>query len=168
MGGGGGVFNVAPEAVSKVKVPIVCLEHGKDDPNDHIPYEIRPIESFTSDVRVQELLKMLGTGKIDQRAAQAAAWHFTNNMSWNELAAKKLNHVGQSYFTKAEMQTAMALADRSEQLAKGHVPDEAPAKASPSDTDSKMSPGDAADKSSHDSSSPSDAMNSGDRATSQP
>ena len=66
------------------------------------------------------------------------------------------------------MQTAMALADRSEQLAKGHVPDEAPAKASPSDTDSKMSPGDAADKSSHDSSSPSDAMNSGDRATSQP
>lgn len=148
-GGGGGVFNVAPEAVSKVKVPIVCLEHGKDDPNDHIPYEIRPIESFTTDARVQELLKLLGTGQIDQRAAQAATWHFTNKMSWNDLAAKKLNHVGQPYFTKTEMQAAMALAARSEQLAKGHLPNEAAEK--------PMSPGDAADM-----------VSPGDRPTSQP
>ncbi len=135
-GGGGGVFNVAPEAVSKVKVPIVCLEHGKDDPNDHIPYEIRPIESFTSDARVQELLKMLGNGEIDQRAAQAATWHFTNNMSWNDLAAKKLNHVGrETYFTKDQMQAAVAIAARSEQLAKGHLPeDAAPKTTSPSDS----------------------------------
>ena len=32
-GGGGGAFNIAPEAVSKLKVPIVCLEHGKQDPS---------------------------------------------------------------------------------------------------------------------------------------
>ncbi len=135
-GGGGGVFSVAPEAVSKVKLPIVCLEHGKDDPNDHIPYEIRPIESFTTDARVQELLKMLGNGEIDQRAAQAAAWHFTNKMSWNDLAAKKLNHVGREpYFTKDQMQAAVAIAARSEQLAKGHLPeDAAPKTTSPSDS----------------------------------
>lgn len=136
-GGGGGVFSVAPEAVSKVKVPIVCLEHGKEDPNERVPYEIRPIDSFTKDARVQELLKMLGSGEIDQRAAQAAAWHFTNNMSWNDLAAKKLNHMGKPYFTKSELEAATALAARSEQLAKGHLPDEA--------ADKPMSPGDASD-----------------------
>ncbi len=73
IGGGGGVFSVAPEAMGKVKVPIVCLEHGKDDPNDHIPYEIRPIESYTSDARVQELLKMLGSGR--NRPARGAGCH---------------------------------------------------------------------------------------------
>ncbi len=57
-------------------------------------------------------------------------------MSWNELAAKKLNHVGnQPYFTKEQMQAAMVVAARSEELAKGHFPEDKAAKpAAPSDT----------------------------------
>ena len=90
FGGGGGGFNIAPEAVAKIKLPIVCLEHGKKDPASTVPYEIHPVESFTQDDRVKEVLTMLGDGNLDQRAAQAAAWHFSNGMSWDELASKKI------------------------------------------------------------------------------
>ena len=59
MGGGmGGMFNVAPERVRKFKVGTVCLEHGKKDPNPRVPYELRPIESFTSNTKVHELCAM--------------------------------------------------------------------------------------------------------------
>jgi hypothetical protein len=126
FGGGGGGFNIAPESVGKVKVPLVCLEHGKDEPNSRVPYEIRPTSSYTKDGRIEELLSMLGEGNLDQKAAQAAAWHFANNMSWDELNAKKIHHLGgrgdEKYFTAAEMQGAMRIAAESERLAAMHPP----------------------------------------------
>jgi hypothetical protein len=119
---GGGGFNLAPEATGKLKATTVCLEHGKDDPNPHIPYEIRPVSAFTSDARVQQILTMLGKGELDQQAAQAAAWHFTDNMSWNELAAKKRHHLGgrpdEPYFSPGQLQMAMQIATHAEELAK--------------------------------------------------
>ena len=118
---GGGGFNLAPEASGKLKVTTVCLEHGKEDPNPHIPYEIRSVESFTDDPRVKQLLTMLGNGNLDQHAAQAAAWHFTDHMSWNELAAKKSHHLGrpdEPYFSPGELQMAMQIATQAEQSAK--------------------------------------------------
>jgi hypothetical protein len=121
---GGGGFSLAPEASGKLKVVTVCLEYGKDDPNPHIPYEIRPVDSFTEDGRVKEVLMMLGSGNLDQRAAQAAAWHFTNGMSWAELAAKKLHHLGrpdEPYFSQGELQAAMQIVTQAEELAK-HLP----------------------------------------------
>jgi hypothetical protein len=118
---GGGGFNLAPEASGKLKVSIVCLEHGKEDPNAHIPYEIRPLDSFTDDGRVKEVLMMLGSGNVDQQAAQAAAWHFANGLSWSELAAKTSHHLGrpdEAYFSPGELKTAMQIATQAEQLAK--------------------------------------------------
>jgi hypothetical protein len=123
FGGGGGGFNIAPEAVAKIKLPIVCLEHGKKDPAATVPYEIRPVESFTQDDRVKEVLTMLGDGNLDQRAAQAAAWHFSNGMSWEELAGKKIHHLqgaDEPYFSRAELQLALQVANRAEILAKDH------------------------------------------------
>jgi hypothetical protein len=123
FGGGGGGFNIAPEAAAKIKLPIVCLEHGKKDPASTIPYEIRPVESFTQDDRVKEVLTMLGDGNLDQRAAQAAAWHFSNGMSWDELANKKIHHLqgaDEPYFSRVELQLALQVAARAEMLAKDH------------------------------------------------
>jgi len=123
FGGGGGGFNIAPEAVAKIKLPIVCLEHGKKDPAATVPYEIRPVESFTQDDRVKEVLTMLGNGNLDQRAAQAAAWHFSNGMSWEELAGKRIRHLqgaDEPYFSRAEIQLALQIANRAEMLAKDH------------------------------------------------
>lgn len=124
-GFGGGGFNIAPEAIGKVKLDVVCLEHGKKDPNARIPYEIKPIEDFTSDARVQEVLVMLGEGKLPQRAAQAAAWHYTNDMSWEELAAKQIKHIGkpgEPYFSRQDLQAAVQIAAEAQRLADARPP----------------------------------------------
>jgi hypothetical protein len=114
MGGGGmmggGMFNVAPEKVGQLKAPMVCLEHGKAEPRASIPYAIKPIESFTDKTGVRELCELLGQGQIDQRVAQAAAWHLSSGMSWEQLASKRLrfaNGVSQPYFAPQEIQAAM-------------------------------------------------------------
>lgn len=88
MGMGGGVFNVAPKATSKLKVATVCLEHGKPDPNPRIKYELKPIRSFTTNQQVIEVCRMLGRREIDQVSAQATAWHLANGLSWRQLARK--------------------------------------------------------------------------------
>ena len=79
MGMGGGMFNIPAEKVAKFKVDTVCLEHGKKDPRPAVPYKIVPIASFTDKPEVQELCKMLGEGKIDQRRAgcrvASGQWH---------------------------------------------------------------------------------------------
>lgn len=125
MGGGGGFFNVPPEKVGKFDVTTVCLEHGKGEPRAAIPYEIKPLESFTTKPGVRELCELLGGGQVNQRAAQVAAWHLNNGMSWQELAAKRLRHANgtsQPYFTAEEMQggmkivaTAVSLAEQRQQ-----------------------------------------------------
>ncbi|UUO06693.1 hypothetical protein M4951_25540 [Blastopirellula sp. J2-11] len=109
-GGGGGFFNLMPEKTQKVKYDGVCLDHGLEDPNPKIPYEVVPIEQYTSKPGVGTLLHMLGSGKIDQRVAQATAWHLNNDMSWEELAAKSIKHLDgrvEPYFSRKEIVTAM-------------------------------------------------------------
>ena len=106
QGGGGGFFNVAPEKVGQIRVEIVCLEHGKADPRPAVPYELKPISAFTSDTKVHELCKLLGQGEYSQRAAQVAAWHLADGMSFDELASKeirRLNGEHYPYFNREEM-----------------------------------------------------------------
>ena len=123
MGGGGmggGMFNVAPEVVADFKVPTVCLEHGKDEPKAKIPYEIKPITALTDRADVKELCAMVGSGKINQRAAQVAAWHLNNNMSRQELADKQLRHANGTrspYFSPQEIQAGMQIAAMAKKLA---------------------------------------------------
>jgi len=113
QGGGGGFFNIGPDRVVKIKVPTVCLEHGKPEPNPRIPYRLQPIESYTDQGDVIELCKMLGRGEIKQTSAQAAAWHLTDGLSWAELAHKvKLRHLNgatQMYFTPSELAQAQRI-----------------------------------------------------------
>jgi hypothetical protein len=123
MGGGGmgGMFNVPPERVAEInKVPTVCLDHGKGEPRPKMKYEIRPIEEVTDKPAVAELCRMLGTGTVNQRAAQVATWHLNNDMSWEQLAAKKLRFADGSsrpYFTPAEVQAGMQLVAQAQNLA---------------------------------------------------
>ena len=93
-GGGGGFFNLPPDSTKKIKLATVCLEHGKQDPNPRLAYDLVPIEQVTHDGQVIELCAMLGRGEIDQVSAQAAAWHLANGLSWLELANKvKVRHL---------------------------------------------------------------------------
>ncbi len=120
-GGFGGAFNIAPEKVGKLKVACVCLEHGKKDPNPRVPYTMKPIDQYTKDLKVQVVLQLLSSGKINQRIAQAAAWHFANGMSWQQLASKKIDRIGrpdEPYFRPAELRAALQVAALTERVAK--------------------------------------------------
>ncbi|MCO6455277.1 MAG: hypothetical protein J5I93_08245, partial [Pirellulaceae bacterium] len=125
FGGGGGVFNIGPEKVGKVKVVTVCLEHGKDEPNPRMKYELKPIESFTDNGVVISLCKLVGTGRVDQQSAQAAAWHLANGMSWQELAEKigkkHLNGTVEPYFNSAQLAFGMRLVVEARQMAQAEA-----------------------------------------------
>lgn len=113
MGGGGGFFNVAAERVGSFKVQCVCLEHGKPEPRAKMKYKLVPIETVTTNPGVRELCANLGKGNLNQRAAQAAAWHLANEMSWDELADKQIRRANGSrypYFSEAELKDGFSAA----------------------------------------------------------
>jgi hypothetical protein len=121
-GGGGGNFRVEPTRMKKVKVTMVCLEHGKPDPNPKMAYKIVPIEEFTADDKIRILCEALADGQVAQNTAQAAAWHIMDGMSWQELAAK--NRVESKYtgtvkwFTPIELRSAVAVVSEVTRIAK--------------------------------------------------
>jgi hypothetical protein len=113
-GGGqqGGFFNIPAERVGEVRVAGVCLEHGKEEPRPAIKYELKPVEAFSKDPVLYQMLKLFGEKKINQRVAQAAAWHISSKMSWEELAAKQIKRLAgppQPYFSEQELRAAFQL-----------------------------------------------------------
>jgi hypothetical protein len=89
MGGmGGGMFRVEPDQPRKMKVATVCLEHGKKDPTPRVKYKLIRLEEFSNDPRVGEVCRQLGYNRVNQNLAQAVAWHYTNGLTWQELANK--------------------------------------------------------------------------------
>jgi len=112
MGGGvapGGAFSVPPEKTRVVRVATVCLEYGKHDPMPRIPYRMQALDSFSTDPKLAAVLEALGRGAISQKVAQAAAWHLSSGLSWEQLAAEKIDHVGvpdEAYFHPAELRAA--------------------------------------------------------------
>ena len=128
--GMGGFFNVGPDRVGKIKVQTVCLEHGKEDPNPRVPYELRPITSFTQKAELIEMCKMLGRGEIDQVSAQAAAWHLSDGLTWDQLAQKvKIRHLnGQTemYFSPSQLQQAMQAVRTATERTRDETPETVP------------------------------------------
>ncbi len=92
--GGGGFFSVPPETIVRVPYETVCLAHGKPDPNSKMRYKPIPVDEFSKDPVLAEILTMVPTGKVDRQVLQAAAWHLTDKMSWEQLADKRLGRLG--------------------------------------------------------------------------
>jgi hypothetical protein len=90
--GGPGIFNVPAGKTIKTRVPCVCLEHGKPNPKPRVRYEILPLENVNDRPEMAELLAALGSGRYSQRVVQAATWHLTNDMTWEQLDAKRIKH----------------------------------------------------------------------------
>lgn len=84
--GGGGFFSIPPEKIVRLPVTSVCLEHGKPHPSPRMEYLLFPVSHVSKDPVLTEVLNLVSTGKINQKAAQAAAWHLANKKSWQELA----------------------------------------------------------------------------------
>lgn len=112
-------FNIPPERVAMIKGVTVCLEHGKPDPRPRHAYAIRPIDQVSEEPAIAQLCAMLGRGDVDQRAAQVAAWHLNNGMSFEELA--RLWHrtlAGKRpMFTRAELERGREVVEEAIELA---------------------------------------------------
>jgi len=116
MGGGGmggmpagGAFSIPAEKTKVVKVTTVCLEHGKKEPSSRMAYKLVPLDSFSTDPALRGLLEGLARGEMTQKVAQAATWHVANGLSWQELAAKKIDRLGRpddAWFTQTELTLA--------------------------------------------------------------
>ncbi len=112
-GGAGGFFSVPAERVVSLPFNSVCLEHGKPEPTSSSRYKLVPVAQVSQDPVLYELLTVVGTGKVDSQAAQAAAWHLTDDMSFQQLASKSVTHLGGQpptpYFSMAQLQGAQQL-----------------------------------------------------------
>lgn len=123
-GGGGGFFSIPPERVAQVPYRSVCLNYGKPDPSPRMTYKPVRLEEYTDDKVLRETLRIFGTGRMDQIAAQAAAWHLTDKLSWDRLASLKEYTLPGVYtsqvptFSTVQLQTAQQLVDVAAQRAR--------------------------------------------------
>lgn len=118
---GGPVFSVPPGKVARVLVRSVCLEHGRPTPASRMEYRIFPVERFSKDPALFELLTGVADGKHSQKVAQAAAWHLASDKSWKQLTAMKFRRLGGlpdiPEFTQNQLAAAKKLAEKSQMLA---------------------------------------------------
>jgi hypothetical protein len=110
-GGGQGFFSIPPEKTVRLPYGSVCLNHGKPEPNPRTAMQMIPVESYTNDSVLAELINMVGTGRLNHQSAQAAVWTRTDHMSWADLARKFIVSAGQKrpYFRSAHLQQADVL-----------------------------------------------------------
>lgn len=111
MGGaGGGAFSIPAERSRVFRVSTVCLEYGKHEPTSRMSYKLGRADSFSSDPKLAAVLESLGRGELSQKVAQAAAWHISSGVTWEKLAAEKIDHAGgvpdEPYFSQAELVAA--------------------------------------------------------------
>lgn len=118
---GGPVFSVLPGKIVRIPVKTVCLEHGRPTPASRMEYRIFPVERFSEDPALFELLAKVASGKTPQKVVQAAAWHMASNKSWKQLAAMKFRRLGGlpdiPEFTQNQLSSARKLAEKSQMLA---------------------------------------------------
>lgn len=95
-GGGFGAFSIPPETIARLPYTSVCLEYGKAEPRPRAKYELHKLEDVVEDETLRELIILVGTGKLHPEAAQAAAWHLSDKMTWGQLASLKKGVAGPS------------------------------------------------------------------------
>jgi hypothetical protein len=117
----GPIFSVPPGKVVRIPVKTVCLEHGRPTPASRMKYRIFPVERFSKDPALFELLTTVAHRKTSQKIAQAAAWHMASDKSWKQLAGIKFRRLGGlpdiPEFTHSELASARKLTEKSQALA---------------------------------------------------
>jgi hypothetical protein len=90
---GPGIFSVPSDSTVKIPLTTVCLSHGKPDPRPRVKYRLVKLEDFSDDPVLHETLTLFAAGNVDIETAQAAAWHLTDKMSWEELRHKQIERM---------------------------------------------------------------------------
>jgi hypothetical protein len=122
-GGGRGGFSIPPEKTVRVDVPLLCMDHGLREPSSSKPYAIVPIENVIKDPAVIEVIAAYANGDLPTGAAQAAIWNMNSEVSFQELSQKQTGTarsiVREPYFSRDEIQTAMAIVSEARELTAG-------------------------------------------------
>jgi hypothetical protein len=98
----------------------VCLEHGKVNPTSSMTYKLVRPSDYSDKPELAELCKQVGSGRLEQGAAQAAAWSISSGMSWQELANEMYDHIGEPdepYFTPTQLRSAQGIVSHVKVLA---------------------------------------------------
>lgn len=115
--GGGGPFSLPPERTRTLRVPTVCLEHGKREPSPRVPYKMTALDTCSEDPRLQDVMTALASGAISQKVAQAAAWHLSSGRTWEQLAGEMISMAGGdpdvAFFSQAELAAARRFVEES-------------------------------------------------------
>ncbi len=116
-------------ARQRLKLPItsVCLEYGRPTPNSKMNYRIMSVEQFARRNPVlRELIPLFVQTRINQRIAQAAAWHVSNKLSWRDLSRLQNPIVvglpGGPIFKAEDLNVAKELVDRATERAAKRKP----------------------------------------------
>ncbi len=78
----------------------VCLEFNKKDPKPSMKYEIKPLDQVTTDPAIREICKMLANDEISQKVGQAATWHRTDSLSWEQLLVHDKVRLSNGYYER--------------------------------------------------------------------
>ena len=110
---GQGFFSIPAEQVVSLNFNSVCLEYGKPEPGPSSKYTLAPVTKVSRDPVLYQLLTVVGSGKVDTKAAQAAAWHQANKMSFQQLSEKMNTPLGAltqtTEFTRSQIHAAEEL-----------------------------------------------------------
>jgi hypothetical protein len=96
-GGGMGMFSIPPRKIVRLPYRGVCLEHGKKEPTSRMAYRLIPVDQYSKDAGLHELLTLVARGQLPTPVAQAAAWNINSKMAWQSLAAKRRSRLGGGY-----------------------------------------------------------------------
>lgn len=111
----GGMFNIPAGRAIKIKAETVCLEYGKPNPDVRMKYELKSLADVCDKPELAAVLTSLGKDQLSQRAAQAAAWHLTNDLSWDELSKlvhRKVGSTVEMQFKSSEIAAAKAFVEK--------------------------------------------------------
>jgi hypothetical protein len=118
---GNGFFSIPAESIVQLQFNTVCLNHGKPTPRLKMTYELRRVEDRVNSEALRELLAGYNPRRIDRKTMQAAAWHLANDMSWKQLAAKKVTAIGviaTPYLSRKQLNEAKKLVASAEEIVK--------------------------------------------------
>lgn len=108
---GQGFFSIPPQSTVGLKLTSVCLEYGRREPSATMTYSLRPVEFFSSDPALAELLASYSP-RISRDAMQAAAWHLASDLDWAKLRSlpkSGLQPVGARLFTTSQLRAGEQL-----------------------------------------------------------
>lgn len=104
----GGLATIPAGKSILLKLKTVCLNYGRPDPMSRMTYRLLPVEDYSSDPVLAELLESY-SDRVDQDTMQAAAWHVANGLSWQQiwqLPDRSIPGVSATIFTPREVQAA--------------------------------------------------------------